>query len=52
MPVLIRELVIRARVEPEARPAPAPRVDKSGGGGCEGVSPEDLARIMADRQER
>ena len=52
MPVLIRELVIKARVEPDARPAAAPKADKGGAGGCEGISPEDLARILADRQER
>jgi hypothetical protein len=52
MPVLIRELVIKARVEPEARSAPAPRADKGSCGCPGGISAEDLARILADRQER
>lgn len=53
MPIEIRELIIRARVEPEAAPeaghAAAPKAEC----GCaHGVSEDDLMRILKDRQER
>ena len=52
MPILIRELVIKAKVDAEAAaPAAAPK-DK-GDCGCGGsLCVEDLARILADREER
>jgi hypothetical protein len=53
MPILIRELVIKARVEPEAvRPSAAPKGEKADCGCGGAVSAEELARLLADRQER
>lgn len=54
MPILVRELIIRARVEPERTAPAAPRTE-SGKSGCdcaEAISAKDLARILGDRKER
>ncbi|MDQ2088744.1 DUF5908 family protein [Marimonas arenosa] len=55
MPIEIRELVIKARVDPDRTVSPSHR----GGGdnkkdcGCgSGFGPDELARILVDREER